>query len=392
VASSQLPGETPFDLAVKPWQVLHACEKASTISALIEAETSVGMNPHVLSRELWKPESQSLSLLTTWNDVRDWRHALNQAEALHPVQIVHAHSFASAMAGVRGSSPLVYDFAYPLDEADPDRSHPGPWLLRSFRVAEQFALSRASAVVAHSQTMAKIAHDRGAASANIFRIHPPFQPKATEVDHAWAASRGIEPGHAFIVLALPGKEGVEFSLRVFGNLVREVENAVFLLEHDDPDHEQLLRLAREIGIADSLRCVSSYERQSALACTDVVLALSTDDAGGRSNPGMLSTMGAAKAVIAADVPENRECACDGQGCLWFRPEDLLDATQRILFVSKNRDFLRQLGESGREHLLATRAPEVVGRAYDEVYRHAQSRRTDTMPMFPAPKIYALGPV
>jgi len=390
--SAELSGEAQTDRAVKPWRVLHACEKASGIAALAEAETAVGMSPQVLSREFWKPESHNVSLLTTWNDVRDWRHALNEAEALNSLQIVHAHSFASAMAGVRGSLPLVYDFSHTLEEIGPEQSHPGPWLLRSFRVAEQFALSRAGAVVAHSQTMAKIAHDHGAAVNNIFRIHPPFLTKPLNVDHDWAAARGIAPGVDFVIVAFAGDEDLDFLLRGFKALAGEIENVVFLLEYDNPDRERLLRLARELSIADSLRCVSSNERELATACADVVIALPTGDKCARSNPGMLTAMGAAKATIAADVAENRECSSDGQGCLWFRPDDLIDLTQRVLFVNKNQSLRCELGESARAHLLATRSPEVVGRAYDEVYRHAQSRRADTMPMLPAPKIYALGPI
>src|SRR4051812_21486603 len=156
---------------VKGWRVLHACETAERAAMLADAQTGIGMNPQVLPREFWSTIPQEpLSLMNAWHDVRDWRHALNDAEALWSPQVMHAHSFAAAMAGVRGSLPVVYDFAETLDEIANQQANSGTWLLRSFRVAEQFALGRAGAVVAHCAGMKKIAQERGAASANVFVV------------------------------------------------------------------------------------------------------------------------------------------------------------------------------------------------------------------------------
>lgn len=390
--SAELPSEASTKRVVKPWRVLHACEKSSIVRALIDAESSVGMNPQVLSREFWNHQTQNVSLLTTWNDVRDWRRALNDVEAGNSFQIVHAHSFASAMAGVRGTLPLVYDFSCTLDEVSPEQPHPGPWLLRSFRVAEQFALSRAGAVVTHSKAMAKIAHQRGAAKLNIFRIHPAFVPSNNALHHHWAETQNIDRRCEFVILALATVEGFELPLRAFATLACELPRALFMLECHDGEREAIFRLAREFNIAASVRCVSSADLENAIASADVVVACPTGDRGTRSNPGMLAAMSDAKPVLAADVPENRECSEDGAGCLWFHEDDLTNLTQRMLFLARNKDLCRELGQAGNQHLMTTRAPEVVAQAYDEVYRHAQSRRTETITLLPAPKIYALGPV
>lgn len=388
--SSESSSEASPKAGSKSWRVLHACEKTSTVSDLTDAETKIGMTPQVLARESWKSDPNGLSLLTTWNDVRDWRHALNDAEAVNSFQIVHAHSFASAMAGVRGSLPLVYDFAYALGEVTPEQSHSGPWLLRSFRVAEQFALTRASAVVVHSKTMATIAHDRGAAPPNIFRIHHPFISRKMENDQSWYEAHGIDPSRDFVVLVLGSSNGHEFSLKTLATLKRDLPNVVLVLECDQATQEVMQR-ASELNLGSSLRCVSPHARDSAIASADLVLAFPTEDPSGRSNEGMLSAMSASKPVVAADAPENRECSEDGEGCLWFQHGEVSDLTRSVLSLATNQYFRSELGKAGRDHLLATRAPEVVGRAYNEVYRHAQSRRTETIQLLPAPKIYALGP-
>jgi hypothetical protein len=156
--------------AVKPWRVLHACDRVNAVAATAETQSAVGMCPQLLSREAWGETQSQPSPITAWSEVRNWRRALNEAEATNSFEIVHAYSFASAMAGVRGSLPLVYDFQWPLEEIGAEQAQPGPWLLRSLRVAEQFALSRAGAVVTHSEEMKAAAHQRGAAMENIFLV------------------------------------------------------------------------------------------------------------------------------------------------------------------------------------------------------------------------------
>ncbi len=375
---------------VKPWRVLHACESVKDAVALAEAESSVGMNPQMLSREYWNPggASKDVSLMNAWHDVRDWRHALNEVEALTSVQIVHAHSFASAMAGVRGSLPLVFDFAATLEQVATHQSHgtSGPWLLRSLRVAEQFALSRSGAVVAHTQAMKKIANERGAASQNIFVVPEPWTTSGAVGDVEWLAKQGIHPDRDLVIFALPDKRGLEFMLKSFAAMLAELPQAVFVAECE---HASLAKLTREMGLGQALRWVKPAERAQAMVWADVVIVPAVRDCD--SNPAMLQAMATGRAVVAADVPENRECSRDGRGCIWFDPESDTDLAQRTAFVARNREFARSLGESGREHIVATRAPAVIGKQYDEIYRHVHARRIEnTNPKVEMPKIYALG--
>jgi glycosyltransferase involved in cell wall biosynthesis len=192
-----------------------------------------------------------------------------------------------------------------------------------------------------------------------------------------------------VLFALPDPTGVEHLLRAFAIMSTEWERAVLVFEADNPDREQLIRLARELEIADSIRCVTSAERELAVACADVVIAPATDDHCGRSNSAMLMAMACGRAVVAADVPENRECTADGRGCVWFRSGDITDLAHRAVFVARNQDFSRALGENGRTHIQLTRAPQVAARQYDEIYRHAQARRSDNLPRISVPKIYAI---
>ncbi len=376
---------------VKPWRVLHACESVADAVTLAEAQSTVGMIPQLLSREYWNPSAaKQLSLMNAWHDVRDWRHALNETEALTSVQVVHAHSFASAMAGVRGTLPLVYDFNETLGDVAAHQSNgtTGPWLLRSFRVAEQFALTRAGAVVAHTQAMANIAHDRGATNESTFVVAQPWSTTGAVRDVDWLAKLGIHPDREVVIFALAGAGSPECLLKAFASVAAEIPQATLLME--STNEEPLRNMAREMAIEESLRVVCPSERAQAMAWCVLVIAPESGDVLS-ANAGMLQAMAAGRAVIAADVVDNRECSRDGRGCLWYSPGSELDLAQRTAFVARNRDFARSLGDSAREHISATRAPSVVGREYDQVYKHVHARRNDNVASRPeVPKIYALG--
>ena len=375
---------------VKPWRVLHACESVEDAVALAEAESAVGMNPQLLSREYWNPggASKDVSLMNAWHDVRDWRHALNEVEALTSVQILHAHSFGSAMAGVRGSLPVVFDFATTLEEIATHQSHgaSGPWLLRSLRVAEQFALSRSGAVVAHTEAMKTIAIERGAANENVFVVPEPWTAVGAVGDVEWLAKQGIHPDRDLVIFALPNRRGLQFMLKSFAAIMEELPQAVFVTECE---HESLAKLTKEMGLGHALRWVKPSERSQAIVWADVVIAPAAEECG--TNPAMLQAMATGRAVVAADIPENRECSREGRGCIWFDAESDTDLARRTAFVARNREFARSLGESGREHIAATRAPAVIGKRYDEIYRHVHARRSEnTTVKMEMPKIYALG--
>ncbi|HVZ18380.1 MAG TPA: glycosyltransferase family 4 protein, partial [Terriglobales bacterium] len=322
-------------------------------------------------------------------DVRDWRHALNEAEQLSSVHIVHAHSFAAAIAGVRGSLPSAYDFSQTLEEiTTTEGASAGAWLLRSFRVAEQFALSRASAVVTHAQSMARLACERGTSPENVFVVPDPFPIAAERLpDRDWAAFHGIDLGYHSVLFALPSPDGVEATLLALAEVLIEVEQAILLFELSDADRTELLSIARQINVADNIRCIAPQEHDQAVDCSDVILIPATSDPRIRTNPAMLEAMAAGKAVVAADVPENRECSPDGHGVIWFNRGDTEDLAQRAAFVARNSDFSRALGESGRSHIRATRSPQVIGRRYDNIYKYALSRRRDNLPKIPMPQLY-----
>src|SRR3954466_15852518 len=167
---------------VHPWSVVHACTQARDILSLLDVQVSAGMRPYLVTPhgsgtpDLYlradEESSKPASLLTAWNDVRQWRRSLLEADPDQSAEIVHAHSFASGMAAVRNFGAVVYDLNGCVEELAmaAGQCEAGSWLARSFRVAEQFILARATAIVTHSSVMRDAVLDRGAPPENVFVV------------------------------------------------------------------------------------------------------------------------------------------------------------------------------------------------------------------------------
>jgi hypothetical protein len=112
-----------------------------------------------------------------------------------------------------------------------------------------------------------------------------------------------------------------------------------------------------------------------MAAAHIVVAGTPDHDG--PNETASSALSHGRALLAADVPQNREVTPQGRGCLWYRAGDDRDLAARAAFLARNRDFRAALGVSGRDHVHATCGPVAVARKYDEVYRHAYQRRRDS---------------
>jgi hypothetical protein len=168
--------------ALHPWNVVHACTQVRDILPLLDVQVSAGMRPFLVTPhgsgtpDLYlraaEDSAKPASLLTAWNDVRQWRRSLMEADPGQSAEVVHAHSFSSGMAAVRNFSAVVYDLHGCVEELamGAGQCESGSWLARSFRVAEQFILARAAAVITHTSVMRDAVLERGAPRENVFVV------------------------------------------------------------------------------------------------------------------------------------------------------------------------------------------------------------------------------
>ena len=401
---------TPASTAgVRPWSVMHATEHVRGVLEVAEAQRDAGMRPVLVTPEgygsielyLRTPpaEEGQVSLLSTWQEVRQWRKSLADCAGGATMDIVHAHCFAAGMSGVRNWPAVVYDLRGCV-EHDADASQ--QWLARSLRVAEQFVLTRAQAVVVHWPSLRAAAVERGASEEHIFVIPDPVTLPAYANSNnahrdlhdddfstgdyardAWPQVIGLPPGVITFFATDVHTSDFDLLLSAFTQVISEVENPglenpgvenVVLLLEGDPASAALRSKLAAAGISRAVRLLTPQQRTGALHNADVILTGGPATNG--PNAAGLEAMRAGRAVLAADTVANRDLSPEGRGCLWYKPGDARDLAGRAAFLARNPDFRRALGQAALSFLAETRSPQAVARQYDAAYRHAFARRRD----------------
>jgi len=391
--------ESPSTAKNRNWRVIHACEYARDVLPVVEGQVAVGMHPYIVTprsagaAELYlastnREQLQPLSLLRSWQDVRVWRKSILECNPDSSADLVHAHSFASGMAAVRGCACVVYDFRDCIDELalSSGQFGPGSWMGRSFRAAEQFILSRAAAVVIHSLGMKEAARERGAAPDHVYLVPDPLPPEEWK-EGPPSLRPAFDFGPHTVVFLAPHAGGAGtaklpaatlFVLEAFAYARRELPHCHLLVEAFPSGAVSLQQQAARLGIAKQVTAVDVVRIQALWESPDVVIALadpSTDlVAARRSNPVCVQALRHGRALLASDVPANRDASPDGRGCLWFDPNNAHDLGSRMAFLGANPDFRSALASAGRLHLLETRSSAAIGRKYSEAYRSAVSRK------------------
>lgn len=395
----------------RPWRIIHACEYARDVLPVVEGQVAAGMRPYIVtpqgagSAELYlagrkQEQPRALSLLRSWQDVRNWRKSILDCDPESSADLVHAHCFAAGMAAVRNIGGVVYDLGACIEELaiSAGQCEPGSWMGRSFRVAEQFVLSRAAAVVVHSLGMKDAALERGAAAENIFLIPAPLPfeddvplPTVTLGEDVVRSRFGLEPGTvAFLVPQFAAAEATELLpeqlaiLESFATAQKESPGLRLLIEGDITDS---LRNAIQQHAANrdgqAVLILGAADSIAAWQSTDVVLATGTPPADAvaarRADEICLAALCRGKALLAADLPRNREVSPDGRGCLWFEQNNSQDLAARLAFLGNNPGFRTALAAAGRSYILESRNSSAIGHKYREAYLHAFSRKRSTGP-------------
>jgi hypothetical protein len=393
---------------VLPWNVVHACDRIVDMLDVAECQLTVGMRPFLLTpqesgsaaiylhqQDDWKREPEPAkpdSLLTAWEHVRGWRKSLAHLEVDGEYNLLHVHSFASGMASVRSSLSTVYDmraFVEQLAVSGP-YCEGKPWLTRSFRVAEQFIFTRASATVVHSPFLKAVCIDRGAAAESVFCI---CDPVLILPDTAL-------PGNSdeFVIFAADAAcsdrdtessmEQATQLLLAFQLVHQERKDIRLVLAPQESLRPRIEECIKQFGVADCttlLAVKDPAEREDWMRAASIVIAgphcydhTHFPEAHSNALPSTTSlrAMSAGRTVLAADSPQNRNVSPDGRGLLWYSGDSPRELANRLLYLTKHRDFCRALGSSAREYIAHTRSAAVIGREYDAVYRYASQRRRD----------------
>lgn len=392
---------------VRAWRVIHACEYARDVLPVVEGQVAAGMRPYIVtpqgagSAELYlsgrqQEQPRSLSLLRSWQDVRNWRKSILDCDPENSADVVHAHCFAAGMAAVRSIGGVVYDLSACIEELaiSAGQCEPGSWMGRSFRVAEQFVISRAAAVIVHSLGMKEAAQERGAPVESIFLIPEPLPfdedvplPAPAASDGSLLARFGLRGDSVTVFVprfAAPETESLRPGqlaiLESFAVALNECPSLRLILEADvqESAHAAIRERAAGLGVADHVFTVCDVDATAVWESSHVVIASGDlpDDPveARRANDVCIAALCRGKGLLAADVARNRDVTPDGRGCLWFEHSNVRDLGYRLAFLGSNPEFRMALAAAGRLYILETRKSSVIGQKYRDAYAHAFSRK------------------
>ena len=387
----------------KIWRVIHACEYARDVLPVVEGQVAVGMRPFIVTpqgsgtAELYlsggnHDQPRSLSLLRSWQDVRNWRKSLLDCAPETTSDLVHAHCFAAGMAAVRSCSCVVYDLSACIEELaiSAGLCESGSWMGRSFRVAEQFILSRAAAVIVHSLGLKEAALERGAPPDAVFLVPEPIsednEPPALSQDIDFLTRRfGFAPDSVSFFVPQFARDGQEqlspaaiSVLEGFALACNELPQFNLLLEAPESARKAINEHASRLGFSQHVALVHQFDVPETMQNAHVIVAmgeLPADPVAARQpNETCMKSLWQGKTLLAADVPRNRDASPEGRGCLWFEADNPRDLGYRMAFVGRNPEFRSALGAAGRMFIYETRNSSVIGQKYDEAYRFAASRK------------------
>jgi glycosyltransferase involved in cell wall biosynthesis len=391
------PGRTKF------WRVIHACEYAREVLPVVEGQVAVGMRPYIVtpqgagSAELYlsganQEQPRSLSLLRSWQDVRNWRKSLLDCAPETTSDIVHAHCFAAGMAAVRNCNCVVYDLNACIEEMaiSAGLCEPGSWMGRSFRVAEQFVLTRAAAVIVHSLGLKEAALERGAPADGVFLVPEPIneedQPPTLAAHFDFLTRRfGFTPDSVSFFVPQFAPEAAEnlspsavSILEGFALSSNELPQFNLLLDAPETARRAINEHAARLGISSHVALVHPFDVPATMQSAHVIVAtgeIPSDPVIARQASEIcLKSLWQGKTLLAADVPRNRDASPEGRGCLWFEADNPRDLGYRMAFIGRKPEFRAALGAAGRMYIYETRNYSAIGQKYDEAYRFASSRK------------------
>jgi len=135
---------------------------------------------------------------------------------------------------------------------------------------------------------------------------------------------------------------------------------------DGPERQHLEQLAADVQCADSVRFLGHRNDASELfKAFDVFCLPSCFE--GMSNS-LMEAMVASRAVIASDIPPNRELVVQGETGFLFKPGDSVGVMQFLRRLMDDPELSARFGRAGRERIERDFSSQSMVNGYAELYR------------------------
>ncbi len=193
---------------------------------------------------------------------------------------------------------------------------------------------------------------------------------------AFRQRHGIDEGRPVIlnVSRVAHEKNIDFLLRMFRLVLKKQPDTLFMLAGEGPALGHLQKLAKQLGIQDSMRFFGYMDRNTELldcyAAADVFVFASRTETQGLV---LLEAMALGTPVVSTAVLGTKDVLQDQHGAL-IAEDDLGNFSDRVLQVLGNPVLRQHLSDSGRLYVQNWSAREMAQRQlgfYQEVLsRHA----------------------
>jgi glycosyltransferase involved in cell wall biosynthesis len=167
---------------------------------------------------------------------------------------------------------------------------------------------------------------------------------------------------------LNGRKGIRYLILSAPLVLKEINDAKFLLVGKGPHEMSLKRLVRKLGIQDAfifLPCVSDKDLPELYASADVFVLPSLWEGFGIS---LLEAMSTAKPVVSTNVSAIPEVVVHNETGLLIEPGDYQQLARNIVMILSDKRFAEKLGYNGRKRVETSFSWDLVARKTLEVYK------------------------
>ncbi|MBI3726246.1 glycosyltransferase [bacterium] len=248
----------------------------------------------------------------------------------------------------------------------------GGWVARP--LLDRTLLKLAHLAIVPSRAMEDQLLSRGVPASKL-RLVPdgvPFE-EASRPREAVRESLGVPPG--FLLLLCIGRlvrvKGQDVLLRAFAQARPSLPSTVLLLAGEGEERPALESLARDLGVAGSVRFLGNRsDVRDLLEASDLVAQASRAEVLANA---VLETMVASRAIVATDAGGTKEAVIEGETGLLVPPEDAPALARALVALANDPARREAMGKAARARVERERSLDAMARSTEAVYREALAK-------------------
>jgi len=283
--------------------------------------------------------------------------------------IIHAHSpaiigLAALQVGGAKQVPVVYELRSLWEDVDHNAARNNRFNRQIQQKLETHVIRHAGAVAVPSESLRRVAIERGANIDNIALIPNAGFPPSHAVSHAASPQKangrdlkrqlGVENKTLLgYVGMLHAHEGVHLILQSLPILLQGVPDLHLLLVGDGPEQDNLRQQAAELGLSGQITFTGKVENEKLslyFSVIDILIFPRLSTPVTEKVPPLmpLQAMANGHVVLASDVGGHQDYISHGDNGFLFRNGDknaLADAVVDVLIDKQSWSFVRERGVS-----------------------------------------------